>query len=150
MTPVWNVPEVVPFVARLAGVRPDFGNCRTMAVLDRDGVMVAGLVFHNWSPENGVIEISAAAITPKWATRTVLKTALGYVFAHCQMAVARIAEDNMPARRLWKGIGAQEYILPRLRGRGASEAIELLTDDAWAASRFMRSDHGQVQSASAA
>lgn len=138
MTPVWNVPEVVPFVAKLCGVRPDFGNCRTMAVLDRDGWLVAGLVFHNWSPEYGVIEVSAAALTPKWATRAVLNTALDYVFAHCQMAVARIAEDNLQARRLWKGLGAEEHILPRLRGRTASEAIQLLTDDAWAQSRLKR------------
>lgn len=128
----------MPFVASLAGVRPDFGNCRTMAVIGKDGKMVAGLVFHNWSPEHGVIEVSAAATTPKWATRSVLNAALGYVFSHCQMAVARIAEDNLPARRLWKGLGAQEYILPRLRGREASEAVELLTDDAWAQSRLKR------------
>ena len=142
MTPVWSVPEVVPFVARLAGVRPDFGNCRTMAVLDKNGGMVAGIVFHNWSPEHGVIEISAAAVTPKWATRAVLNTALDYVFAHCQMAVARIAEDNLQARRLWKGLGATEHILPRLRGRTANEAILMLTDDAWAQSKLKRQDHG--------
>lgn len=139
MTPLWGMEgAVVPFVAALTGFRPDFGNCRTMAVLDKDGKMVAGLVFHNWSPEFGVIEVSAAAITPRWATRTVLNTALAYVFSHCQMAVARIHENNLPARRLWKGLGAEEHILPRLRGRNASEAILLLTDDAWAQSKFKR------------
>ena len=129
---------VVPFVANLAGLRADFGNCRTMAVLDKGGVLVAGVIFHNWSPENGVIEVSAAATTPKWATRAVLNAALGYIFSFCQMTVARIAEDNLQARRLWKGLGAQEFILPRLRGRTASEAILLLTDDAWAQSRLKR------------
>lgn len=150
MTPVWNVPEVVPFVAKLAGCRPDFGNCRTLAVLDRDGKLVAGLVFHNWSPEYGVIEVSAAATTARWATRQVLNTALDYVFAHCQMVVARIAEDNVPARRLWKGLGAREIILPRMRGRAASEALEMLTDDEWAQSKLKRSTHGQEQGPRAA
>ena len=132
MTPVWGMKAaVVPFVAALAGVRADFGECQTLAVLDRDGNLVAGLVFHNWSPEAEVIEISAAATTPKWATRAVLTEALGYTFGFCQMVVARIATDNAPARRLWKGLGATEHILPRLRGREDSESVQLLTDDAW-------------------
>jgi RimJ/RimL family protein N-acetyltransferase len=109
-----------------------------MAVLDGEGRMVAGIVFHNYSPEHGVIEVSAAATTPRWATREVLNAALGYVFAHCQMAVARIAEDNLPARRLWKALGATEYILSRMRGRTASDALQLLTDDAWAQSKLKR------------
>ncbi len=128
----------MPFVARLVGVRPDFGNCRTMAVLNRDGLLVAGLIFHNWSPEAGVIEVSAAAIDRRWATRQVLNAACGYIFSHCQMAVARIGMDNTPARRLWQRMGATEIILPRMRGRAASEALQLLTDDAWAQSSLKR------------
>lgn len=155
MTPLWESPEVVaPFVARIIGTRPDFGNCQTMAILDKSGKMVAGLVFHSWNPDAGVIEVAAAALTPKWATRNVLKTALAYCFqtAGCQMVVARHAEDNTAARRLWKALGADEMIIPRLRGRTASEAIALLTDDAWAQSKFMRSsdEPRQIKSASAA
>lgn len=139
MKPVWGMEgAVVPFVASLAGLRPDFGNCRTLAVLDKTEKLVAGLVFHNWSPENGVIEVTGASVTPKWATREVLTTACNYVFSHCQLAVARTAVENMAVRRLWKALGAEEYILPRLRGRTASEAILLLTDDAWAQSKLKR------------
>lgn len=139
MIPIWGLEEaVVPFVAQLVGCRPSFGNCRTMAVLDRDGKLAAGLVFHNWSPENQVMEVTGASVTPKWATREVLSVACGYVFAHCQLAVARTAVENAPVRRLWKAMGAEEYILPRLRGRAASEAILLLTDDAWAQSKLKR------------
>lgn len=151
MTPIWGLEEyVVPFVAKVAGERPDFGNCRTMAVLDAEGRMVAGIVFHNWSPERGVLEVSAAAVDPRWATRTVLMEAFGYAFAHAQMVVARTADENHRTRRLWKAFGAEEYILPRLRGREASEAIMLLSDDAWKASSFMRSRNGQVKSSGSA
>lgn len=143
---------VCSFVAKIIGVRPDFGNCRCMAVLDSDGKMVAGLVFHNWNPDTEVIEVSAAAVSPKWATRNVLRAALAYCFqtAGCQMVVTRTAEDNNAARRLWKALGANEVLIPRLRGRTASEAILLLTDDAWAKSKFMRPKYGQAKSASAA
>lgn len=132
---------MVPFVAGLAGIRPDFGNCRTMAVVDRRGETVAGVVFHNWSPESEVIEISAASTDRRWASRNVLRAVFDYCFesAGCQMVVARHAEENQPARRLWRALGAQEYLIPRLRGRTASEAIATLTDDAWKQSRFKRS-----------
>lgn len=140
----WNVPQVVPFVAALLNCQADFGNCRTAAVI-RDSEVIAGFVFHNWSPENGVIEVSAGAIDPRWANRSNLKELFGYVFSVAQTCVARIHEDNERARRLWRSFGAQEFILPRLRGREASEAVLLLTDDAWADSKYMRPKHGKEQ-----
>ena len=144
---VWKAPEVVPFVAALTGSRPDFGNCQTAAVI-RNGQMIAGVVFHNWSPEFEVIEVSAAAADPRWASRSNLRTLFGYVFDVAQTCVARIHEDNTRARRLWRSFGAEEFILPRLRGRTASEALFLLTDDAWASSKYMRFCNGQTQSTS--
>lgn len=107
-----------------------------MAVLDGSGRLVAGLVFHNYSPEYGVIEVSAAATDRRWATRTVLNAACDYIFAHCQMAVARTSMDNTATRRLWKAMGAEEIILPRMRGRMADEALQLLTSEAWNASKL--------------
>ena len=68
----------------------------------------------------------------------MLNEALDYIFTHCQMVVARHAETNIPARKLWRSLGATEHILPRMRGRTASEALALLTDDAWAQSKLKR------------
>lgn len=139
MTPLWLPPEaVVPFVAGLTGDGYDFGRCRAMGVFDAQGRMVAGILFHNWNEKTGVMEVSAAATDKRWASRDVLNEAFGYVFANAQMCVARTHEGNTAVRRLWKAFGAIEYILPRLRGREASEAVLLLTDDAWAQSRFKR------------
>ncbi|WP_139103263.1 GNAT family N-acetyltransferase [Pararhodobacter sp. CCB-MM2] len=124
----------------MAHLPRDFGHCRTAAVLDASGNMVAGFVFHNWQPETGVIECSGAALSPAWAKRSILKALFGYVFktAGCQMVVARTAEENTRVRRLWKALGAAEYVIPRLRGREASEAILCITDDAWHQSRLSR------------
>lgn len=145
MKPVWVEPKiVVPFVASLADIRPDFGDCRTVAVLDDEGNMVAGIVLHNWCQESGVIEVSAASIDRRWASRRVLNAVFDYCFgtAGCQMVVARHAQHNKSARRLWKALGASEYIIPRLRGRAASEAIATLTDDKWEKSKFKRFQNG--------
>ena len=139
---VWGVPDVIPFVGGVVyGEGREFGNCRTAAVL-KDNKMIAGIVFHNWNPDSEVIEVSAAAIDPRWATRSNLIALFGYVFSVAQTCVARIHEDNERARRLWRSFGAQEFILPRLRGREASEAVMLLTDDAWAGSKYMRQNNG--------
>ncbi len=140
---IWGHADAVkPFVLQVCELEGGFINCQTAAVVDNDGHMVAGVVFHNWNAESGVLEVSAASLSRKWATRGVLRDLFGYVFKHCQACVARTAENNTTVRRLWKAFGAQEYIIPRLRGREASEAILLLTDDAWAKSKFMRPFNG--------
>lgn len=150
MTPIWGHEDVVvPFVASLVGATRDFGDCRTLAVL-HDDRLVAGIVFHNWSPEGEVIEVTAGATHRGWATRTVLREGFGYAFAFCQLAVARTAPGNKAVRRLWSAFGAQEYLIPRLRGRSEAEVIITLTAEAWATSKFARQEHGQTQSADAA
>jgi len=142
---------VAPFVASQLEFSRPFGPCRTAGVVDKDNNLIAGFVFHNYDPDAEVIECSAAALSPRWCTRSVLGELVEYVFTHCQMVVARTAEDNHAVRRLWKALGAQEYIIPRLRGREASEAILCVTDDAWANSRLNEARHGQsTKSATAA
>src|SRR3569833_1392033 len=121
------------FVARLV---PDcetgFSNFVSMGVI-RDDELVAGVLYHNWSPKTGAIEISAAASDPRWLTKTTLRALFSYPFEQigCQIVVARIAESNKRARRMWKAIGSKEYLIPRLRGPNEAEAIMVLTDDAW-------------------
>ena len=153
MTPVWGLDAAVAaFVAERLEAPRGFGECRGLAVINATRRMVAGLVFHNWEPVAGVIEVSAAADDPAWATRDVLRTAFGYAFgtAGCQLVVARTHENNGRVRRLWRSFGADEYVIPRLRGRTASEAIMTVTQEAWHASRFMRSEDGQGKRANAA
>lgn len=133
--------DVIQLVADLTGEIADFGRCRALAVLRSDNMLVAGLIFHNWRPKAGVIEVSAAAIDPRWATRGVLQKALSYAYddCGCQMVCARTSESNTRTRRLWKALGATEIILPRMGGRRASDALLCLTDDAWGQSSFMKS-----------
>lgn len=136
---VWGHKDVVaPTVQKIIGLPRGWGNCQTAAVVDSDSRFAAGLVFHNYDPEAGVIEVSAGALNPKWAQRQVLRDAFAYVFDVAQLAVARTAEDNMRVRRLWRAFGADEYIIPRLRGRDSAECILTLTDDSWHNSRFVR------------
>lgn len=129
----------VPYAAKRLGFARGFGPCTSAVVMKGDSI-AAVLIFHNWHPEAGVIEVSAVADDPQWAQRGILKQASGYIYGQlqCQMALARCDAANGRVRRLSKALGASEYIIPRLRGKDADEAILTLTDDAWAASRFAR------------
>ena len=153
MTPLYgHSREVAAFVASLIPeCSRGFGNCTAIGVLDGDR-LVSGLVYHNWNPESGVIEMSCASTTPRWLTRPILRVIYEYPFTEvgCQLVVSRVAEDAKHLRRMWKALGASEYIIPRLRGRAASEAILTLTDEAWANSKFMRGHNGQAKTTKAA
>jgi RimJ/RimL family protein N-acetyltransferase len=129
----------------MAGTSQHYAPCVTAAVVNAKGEMVAGVIFHDYDAKAGVIQCSAAALTPKWCTRGVLGELMDYVFRvnDCQMLVGRTHEDNAPVRKLWKALGAVEYIIPRLRGRTASEALLCVTDDAWQQSRLNEARHGQ-------
>lgn len=120
---------------RIEGCERGFGPCVALTV---GSPWIGAVVFHNYSPECGVMEMSAAAESPRWLTRPVLKAMHSYIFddAGCQMAVMRVSERNERMRRIGRAYGYREYMVPRLRGRDEAESIMTLTDDDWRSSRF--------------
>lgn len=137
----WGHEDIaLPYAARKLEQPRGFGPCTAAVALDARHRLSAVLVFHNYQPEAGVIEVSAVADDARWAQRGVLKEAFSYIYDQlgCQLAAARCDVSNKRVRRLWKAFGARECVIPRLRGRQMDEAILTLTDDAWRASRFSR------------
>lgn len=111
-----------------------------------NGKIIAGIVFHNWAPEAGVIEISGAATDSRWLTRQVLRTLFEIPFARfrCQLVVFRVSAANGHVRAIVERFGFSSYRVPRLRGRNEDEIIFTLTDDQWRAHPLLRAHHGQV------
>ena len=111
----------------------------TMGVFDGDR-LVSVIVYNNWNPEAGVIEMHGAGITPRWLTRPVLAEMFAYAFdgAGCQTAVMRVSERNTRLLRMLTSYGFDHVLVPRLRGRDEGERIFYLTDDAWRSNRFHR------------
>lgn len=137
MTPFFD-DRVAGWVSKRIGLSGDgFGNCRALGV-GHKGKIVAGVVFHNWEPDHGVIELSAVATHRGWMTREVMRVAMAYVFdgLGCQAAIARVAERNEPARHIWRALGSEEHIIPRLYGRDEAGCIYVLTCEAWSKSRL--------------
>ncbi|MBN7755490.1 N-acetyltransferase [Nitratireductor aquimarinus] len=114
----------------------------TMGVIQDDQI-VAVMLYHNWDPDAGVIEISGSAITPKWLTRPVLWSMFDYPFNGMgnQLVAMRVSERNVMWNgrglpRLLKSYGFKSHFIPRLRGRDEGEILYTLTDDDWRANRF--------------
>lgn len=121
------------------GENREFGNCQGMAVLD-DDERVCGVIYHNYEPHAGVVEISAGSTSKRWLTRRVLRAMFSYPFeeANCQAIVMRCNPDDAALRKMLLAYGFKLYVLPRLRGRDKDENVFILTDDAWMDNRFNR------------
>jgi hypothetical protein len=145
VTPFWD-PQVATWVASmLPRLERGFGECKAMGVLDDDGELVAGMVYHRWSPEAEIIEISGASITSRWLTRPVLWRMFAYPFVDCgcQMVMMRTSVNNQMWNgrglpRLLKAYGFREYLIPRMWGRHEDGYLFTLTDDDWKANGFHR------------
>ena len=142
-------PGIEQWVAdRIPGCDRGFGECKALGVW-RDDDLIAALVYHNWCPEWGTIEVSAAG-SGHWMTRGTITELLEYPFSFCQMVIAQHARKSR-ARRIWQQLGATEHVIPRLRGRDDDGYLATLTDDAWEQSRFnlKGSHYGQAKGSSA-
>lgn len=128
---------VAAWVAKRLG-EEGFGRCQAIGFLDDFGVLEAGVVYHNWSPEAATIEITAASIHRKWGTRGRLRAIFAYPFdvVGCQLVVARTGERNLGPLRIWRALGADEYRIPRLFGRDEAAIITTLTVEQWRESRY--------------
>ncbi|HEV7321589.1 MAG TPA: GNAT family N-acetyltransferase [Ensifer sp.] len=120
--------------AHIPGCSRGFADFTTMGVLD-NAALVAGVVYHNYAPEAGVIELSAASTSKRWLTRPVLRAMFGYPFDEigCQMIVLRVSERNAGMIAIAERFGFSPHRIPRLRGRDEAEILFTLTDNAWRA-----------------
>lgn len=109
----------------------------------RNGEVIGGVVYHNWSPENETIEISAAALDSGWTNRAIVREIFNFPFSFCQMVIAQTDAEN-PVRAVFAKLGAQEIHIPRLMGRHRDGVVCALTDDAWRESKFSGAANGQT------
>jgi len=109
-----------------------------------DDTIAGCVVFHNWEPDAGVIEMSAAAQSRRWLTRKALDEMFEYAFrtVGVQMAVTRVSarEGQKHLHRIFRAYGFDEIRIPRLYGREEDGILFMLTDDKWKRSKFYRSE----------
>jgi len=130
----------------IEGCERGIGNCKSIGVTDGDE-LIAGVLYHNWNPEAGVIEMSCAASNPRWLQRNVLHRIFEYPFDEigCQMVVMRVSHRNKHMKRIFRALDFNEYLIPRLRGRDEDEIIFTLTVEAWKTNKkFTRCVNGKI------
>lgn len=135
---------VVDFVDRLT-IRTGrgFGQCSTLGFA-KGGKLIAGVIYHSYDPEAGVIEISSGSTSRMWTTKGVIRAIFSYPFDQLgmRMVVARISESNARTRRIWAAFGADEHVIPGLRGPNEAEIVATLTAEKWKAGKFERNNNG--------
>lgn len=115
-----------------------FGPCQAIGVIDNDGKLIAGWVWHGWDPSAETMEFSGASINPHWMTQDILHKLFAYAFDEvgCQMVLTRNSEGNKRLHRQLARYGFARWDVPRLFGRGENGVFWTLTDDAWRANNF--------------
>jgi hypothetical protein len=127
------VAQLIPYCQR--GFGP---NIKAVGIVD-DSKLIAGVVWHNYDPEAGIMEISGAALPgASWISRRTLAHIYQFPFLRCdcQMIVQRVPADN---ERLLGVLARYDYYfvaLPRLFGRDRDGVVCCLTQEAWAANQF--------------
>lgn len=134
---------IAQFVAlRVPHCRRGFGaKITTLGITAGEGeqeTLIGGVVYHNYDPDAGIIEISGASDTPTWLTRNVIRRIFDYPFleAQVQMVIMRTREDNVSIARILRAYGFKTVDVPRMFGRYVDGLLCTLTDDDWAHNRF--------------
>jgi RimJ/RimL family protein N-acetyltransferase len=122
---------------RIWGKPKEFGIGRAMAVSD-EGKIIAVVLYTNYDPDCGTIEISAASDNPLWLSKRVLREMFEFPFngLKCQAVIMRGDIGNSNLSRIAPAYGFKRYEIPRLRGRDKIEAVYVLSDDDWNANKF--------------
>ena len=121
-----------------------FENYTSLGVVSHE-TLIAGVIYNNWSPETGVIEISGAGDSPKWLSRAVLYQMYEYPFEQlgCRMVIQRNSEHNERINSILRRLGFQEYRIEQMRGPDEAELIFTLTKEQWKKTKYYKElSHG--------
>lgn len=135
-----NYDAAVAFISsRIWGHELPLSKGTVMTVI-RSGELAGACLLHNYQPEYGTIELSAASRGGYGLTGFALREIFGYVFHQmkCQAAVLRVEAGNERVCDIARRIGFCEYTLPRLRGRDMAEKVFILGDEIWVNGKFCK------------
>jgi RimJ/RimL family protein N-acetyltransferase len=116
-----------------------FGKCKAIGIINEDGKLLGGLVYRNWCPEVGTIEISGAAVPgTNWLSRRTVNIMYDYPFYQCgcQMVIKTTMADNFIVLRIMAAIGFALHPIKRLGGRDRDGVVGTLTVEQWEESPY--------------
>lgn len=130
--------EIARWVGEQIGRDIDWGPCEAIGVSDKDDNLIGGVVFSNYQPHFGNIEVSFAATRADWLTPNLVRGIMSYPFD--QLGVRRITsltpKKNRKARQFLKKFGFVHEGTVR-EGFGTDHMIiSGLLEREWRAHRF--------------
>jgi RimJ/RimL family protein N-acetyltransferase len=140
--PLLHGPELTAALAEWAAARiphvgaDGFGPCWAVGVVRRDA-LAAAVVFHDFQPATGTVQLSCAADSPRWASREVIAAILGVAFSGRLGAAVRkvwtcTPSGNERAIRFNEGIGfKREAVLRQHFAPGVHAVICSMLDREW-------------------
>lgn len=112
--------EIAAWVAdRIPHANAFSGPYTAIGVVSGDNLL-AGVVFHEYQPDYGNIQVSMAADSPMWARPEIIAELLAYPFGQlrCWMLYTLIPHDNAPALKVNEHIGVKrKTVVPHYFGR---------------------------------
>lgn len=115
-----------------------FAPCTAIGIAD-DKELIGGMVFHNWSPESGVMEISCAGDDARWLHPALLKATDDYLQEiDVNTVIAWTPLEMTRWRRLLKLLGAEDHPIEPL-----GKSLMVLPRARWERSRLRRI-HGRT------
>lgn len=126
------------FVAdRVFGDDRKFIDFTSLGVVSHE-TLIAGVVYHNFCPQQGTIEISASADDPRWFARHVIYEMYEYPFEQldCRMVIHTTSELNKTVISILRRLGFSETRIEAIRGPNEAEIIFTLTKEQWKSNGF--------------
>lgn len=121
MTPCFDKERVAKFVAeniKFVNGHP-YENYQAIG-LEKDGDIVCGVVYTDYSESDGDLQLHIAATTPKWCTKNNMRMFLDYPFnqLNCRRVTTKAAGDNPRILKFMDGTGfTREGVLRQAFGR---------------------------------
>jgi hypothetical protein len=116
-------------------------NLRAIGIANDDNELIAGLVYFNYNPEAGTIEMSVEALPKRhWLTRETLAIMFQYPFLHCgcQMLMTRTSVRSEHVLRMLAAMNFMLIRIPRSGGRTEDGVLGLLTYEDWVDGKFCK------------
>jgi len=116
-------------------------NLKAIGIANDDNELIAGLVYFNWHPEAGTIEISIDAVPKhRWLTPETLAVMFQYPFLDCgcQMVITKTSGNSEHVQRMLAAMNFQLIRIPRAGGRNEDGVLALLTYEDWLEAKFCK------------
>lgn len=105
----------------------------------RDGVPIAGVVYHDYKPAAGTIQYSGAATDRAWLKGPTLHQMFSYMFDDlgCQMVMTGNASTNTGLHRILERLDHTKHVIARGWGRDTDLYLWTLTREQWLENKHM-------------